>query len=127
MAAPPRMPFLPGVPEPVLCQLPAGSGGIGSERECVSRQGTVRQRILEWVPEKRVSFRMERTDLGFRSLVDEMVDTIDLVPRGAGVDVTRTTQIRVKGRFRFAKGWLVLLGVKQVHRYVFRNWLASSG
>jgi len=126
MAVAPRMPFLPGVPQPVQCRLPEGEGGVGDERECVSREGAVHQRILDWVPEERLSFRMERTDLGFRSFVDEMVDTLELEPRNAGVLVTRTTTLRVRGRFRRPKKWLVFLGVKQVHRYVFRNWLRTA-
>lgn len=126
MADAPRMPFLPGVPQPVECRLPEGEGGVGAGRECISRHGAVRQRILEWDPDHRLAFRMEQTDLGFREIVEEMVDTIDLAPSGAGVLVTRSTRIRVKGRLQLPKKWILFLGVKQVHRYVFRSWVRSS-
>ena len=114
--------FRLGVPHPVECRLPNGHGGVGSERECLSDQGVVHQRILAWSPEKHLSFRMEQTDLSFRRFVGDMVDTFDLVPTSTGVTVSRTTKVWVKGRLSFLKKWLLFLGVKQVHSYVFRNW-----
>lgn len=115
--------FRLGVPQPIECRLPRGPGGVGAERECVSDQGVVHQRILEWSPESHLSFRMEETSLPFRSHIHEMVDTIDLIPTQAGVEVTRTTAIRVKGRFQLFRKVMLFLGVKQVHRFVFQNWL----
>jgi hypothetical protein len=112
-----------GVPHPVECRLPDGHGGVGSERECVSEQGVVHQRILVWEPERRLSFRMEDTDIYFLRFVKEIEETFDLVPdNDSGVKVTRTTQVTVKGRFQFLKCCLIYVGLKQVHRYVFRNW-----
>jgi hypothetical protein len=116
----PRLGLL--VPVPLECRLPDGPGGVGSERECVSDQGVVHQRILVWSPEKQLSFRMEPTDLYFRRFVREMVETFDLVPTATGVTVTRTTRVWVRGPLAFVKKALLYLGLKQVHRYVFRNW-----
>ncbi len=109
--------------------MPDGHGGVGSERECVSDQGIVHQRILEWVPEKRLSFRMERTDLHFQRYVSEIVDTFDFVATSEGVGVTRTTQVWTKGHFQLLKKFALFLSLTQVHRYVFRNWrrLAKRG
>ncbi len=120
--------FLLGVPQPLQCRLPDGHGEVGAERECQSDRGTVHQRILEWLPEQRLSFRMEETTLPIRGFVDDMVDTIELLPVHGALQVTRTTSIRVSGQFRFFRRWLLYLGVKQVHHYVFRSWarLASS-
>jgi Polyketide cyclase / dehydrase and lipid transport len=111
-----------GVPKPLECRLPGGQGGAGSERECVSDQGVVHQRIIEWIPTERLSFRMERTDLAFRDSVVDLVDTFDLVPTVAGVAVTRITRARVTGRFKVLRGLMLRVGVKQVHRFVFANW-----
>lgn len=99
-----------------------GRGGVGEERECESDQGVVHQRILEWVPERHLTFRMERTTLPAGASISEMTDTIDLAPADGGVVVTRSTRARIGGRFRFFKGWLVAIGLKQVHRVVFREW-----
>ncbi|MFZ0831009.1 MAG: hypothetical protein WCB18_09615 [Thermoplasmata archaeon] len=112
-----------GVPQPVECRLPDGQGGVGSERECISDQGVVHQRIIGWIPEKRLSFRMEKTDLRFQRYVREIVDTFDLVSTDAGVWVTRTTGVWTKGRFQSLKMIALHISLKQVHRYVFRNWL----
>jgi uncharacterized protein YndB with AHSA1/START domain len=121
--------FKLGVPHPVECRVPDGHGGVGSERECVSDQGIVHQRILEWVPESRLSFRMEDTDLRFRRYVSGIVDTFDLVATGTGVSVTRTTRVSAKGRFRIFRKVALFFSLMQVHRYVFRNWrrLAKRG
>jgi len=115
------------VPQPIRCRLPGGAGGVGEERECESDQGLVHQRILEWVPRSRLSFRMERATLPQRGWIEGMSDEFDLVPQGAGSLVTRTTQVRVRGRFRIIKGFLLILGLRQVHRIVFRSWRSSAG
>jgi hypothetical protein len=118
-----------GVPHPVQCRVVDGHGGVGSERECVSDQGVVHQRILVWEPEKCLSFRMERTDMEFGRYVREILDTFDLVSTGSGVVVTRTTRVWTKGRLQVLRRLPLFLSLKQVHRYVFRNWkrLAREG
>ncbi len=114
--------FQLGVPHPVQCRVVDGRGGVGSERECISDQGVVHQRILEWVPEKRLSFRMERTDMDFQRYVCDIVDTFDLVSTQGTVRVTRTTQLGTRGRFQRWRRIPLFFSMKQVHRYVFRNW-----
>ena len=112
-----------GVPQPLQCRLPEGRGEVGAERECVSDRGVVRQRILDWRPPERLSFRMEETDLPIQAFVRDMVDTIVLVPSESNLRVTRTTIARVSGRYRVLRKLLLYIGIKQVHRYVFRSWL----
>jgi Polyketide cyclase / dehydrase and lipid transport len=114
--------FRLGVPQPVQCSVPDGQGGIGSERECTSDQGVVRQRILEWDPERRLSFRMERTDMEFQKFVREIGDTFELVPSHRGTEVTRTTTVRTTGGLHPLRTMGLRIGLKHVHRYVFRNW-----
>ena len=97
-------------------------GGVGEERECVSDQGVVRQRILEWEPPARLTFRMERSDLPQLRSVPELVDTFDLVHDARRTVVTRTTEVRLRGPLAPWRRFLLFLGLKQVHRYVFRNW-----
>src|SRR5262245_41981484 len=121
----PRCPvFYLGAPRPVECRLPTGSGGVGSTRQCVSEQGTIQQRITEWVPPSRLAFRMEGTELAFARCVSNLSDTFELEPvdgRRATI-LRRTTNVEVSGRLRWAKGVAVYVGLKAVHRFVFRDW-----
>jgi hypothetical protein len=121
--------FKLGVPQPIRCRVTGSQPGVGSERECVSDQGVVHQRILEWTPGKRLSFRMESTELAFRRYVRELVDTFDLSPTSTGVAVTRTTQVWTRGRAQYVRRVPLYLSLKKVHRFVFQNWvrLASRG
>ena len=66
---------------------------------------------------------MDRTDLYFRSWVPSIVDDFELVPTpDGGTRTTRTTNVTVTGWFRWAKQAALWLGLKKVHRFVFRNW-----
>jgi hypothetical protein len=115
--------FLLGVPEPQECRLPDGQGGVGSRRECVSDQGVVEQRILEWDEPRTLSFRAERTDLGFKNHVTEIVERFELVPDGPGATLaTRTTQVRLRDPWAFLRRIMLAIGLKKVHRFVFGNW-----
>ena len=114
--------FKLGVPQPLECRLPEGRGGVGSERECVSDQGVVHQRILEWVPDSRLAFRMEWTDLPSARSISSIEDSFDLLPLGAKVRVVRTTRVGVLGRYSVLKRFALIIGLRQVHRYVYRNW-----
>jgi hypothetical protein len=89
----------------------------------------VHQRILEWSPPDHLSFRMERSGLAVERFVESIVETIDLVPTPGGVFVTRTTTVGVRGRWPRLRALLLSIGLKDVHRYVFRNWqrLAAHG
>ena len=111
-----------GVPQPVECRLAAGPGGVGATRECVSDQGLVRQEILVWEPERRLSFKMKETDLYFRAFVSEIVETFDLEASPGGARVTRTTRIETSGGCGVLKRAALYIGLKRVHRFVFRNW-----
>jgi hypothetical protein len=114
--------FKLGVPQPLECRVADSQPGVGSERECVSDQGTVHQRILVWAPDKSLSFRMESTDMPFRQYVGGIVDRFELNATPRGVVVIRTTRIDTKGRFQFVTRVALYLSLKKVHRYVFQNW-----
>jgi hypothetical protein len=118
--------FRLGVPEPVLCRLPDPRGGVGAERECVSDRGVVHQRIVRWEPGRRLEFRMEASEVASMRSIQGMADRFDLVADGSGTLVTRTTQVELQGPWACPRNLLVLLGLKGVHRYVFRNWLRLS-
>ncbi|MGN9779722.1 SRPBCC family protein [Micromonospora sp. H33] len=119
----PRCPvFCLGAPRPTACRLPDGPGAVGARRQCASEQGVVRQRITRWEPPAQLAFRMESTDLGFHRFVDQLGDEFELSPAGTGTRVTRTTTVTVRGR-RYAALYPALwVGLKAVHRFVFRNW-----
>lgn len=114
--------FFLGAPRPHECALPSGEGGAGAERECRSHEGAVRQRITVWEPPARLQFRMESTTLGFDRYLDELVDDFVLVPHPSGTAVTRTTTVTARGHLRWVRYAMVAVGLKSVHRFVFRNW-----
>jgi Polyketide cyclase / dehydrase and lipid transport len=114
--------FRLGVPQPIACRLADGVGGVGGERECISDQGVVHQRILEWSPDQRLAFRMETTNMEFQRFVREIGDTFELVPAGRATVVTRTTTVQTAGGIHPLRTIGLRIGLKHVHRYVFRNW-----
>ncbi len=123
MALRPPLLFLLRIPRPKLCRLPSGVGGVGEPRECVSDKGSIKQRILAWEEPRRLRFEMVDTDIPFRRHVRSIVDSFDLeTSPAAGTRVTRTTEIVFVGRFQVVKAVAVYLGLKVVHRYVFKNW-----
>ena len=65
---------------------------------------------------------MEATTLGFDRFLDELADDFLLVPHPRGCSVTRTTTFTARGRLRWLRHARVLVGLKSVHRFVFRNW-----
>jgi hypothetical protein len=123
METSPPLLFLLGIPRPKLCRLPSGVGGVGTARECVSDKGSIQQRILQWQEERRLRFEMVETDMFFRHDIRSRVDAFDLQALPADrTRVTRTTEVVLAGRFRAFKAVAVYLGLKAIHRYVFKNW-----
>lgn len=112
-----------GLPQPQQCRLPDGHGGVGSTRQCISDRGTVEQTILDWNEPHHLAFSMDRSDLYFRSWVISIVDDFELArtPQG-GTRATRTTSVQVIGWFRRLKQLALWVGLRQIHRFVFRNW-----
>ncbi|MEK7467677.1 MAG: hypothetical protein AAB074_09720 [Planctomycetota bacterium] len=116
-----------GVPRPEECRLPEGHGGEGSARQCVSNQGTIEQRILEWREPQRLRFRMEETDMFFRRWVSGIEDSFDLESTATGgTRIVRTTRLVLKGRCRAAKSVALWIALKRIHRFVFRNWQRTA-
>ncbi|MER7461247.1 SRPBCC family protein [Micromonospora sp. NPDC126480] len=123
----PRCPvFCLGAPRPTACRLPDGDGAVGASRQCASEQGVVRQRITRWEPPTGLSFQMESTDLCFHRFVDHLGDVFELAPAGSGTRITRTTTVRVHGRRHAALYPALWVGLKAVHRFVFRNWQQTA-
>jgi hypothetical protein len=114
--------FFLGTPRPHQCALPSGPGAVGAERECRSEQGTVHQRITVWEPPYRLSFHMESTSLGFDAYVDKLTDDFTLSAHRSGTAVTRTTTVLARGWLKPVRYAMVFVGLKSVHRFVFRNW-----
>lgn len=112
-----------GLPKPVECRLKDGEGGIGAKRECVSDKGTIQQRILEWIPGQTLSFELEETDIYFGPCVQSIVETFQLQPVSpAKTTITRITVFKLKP---YANPFLIIpmsLGLKSIHKYVFKNW-----
>jgi hypothetical protein len=121
----PRIPcfFRLGIPKPVECRLPDGTGGVGSRRQCVSDRGVIHQRITHWQEAQVLRFRMEDTTLYFRPCVNGIIEEFVLEPVGSdSTQLTRTTEFNVTGAGRSIKGLVMCAGMKCVHRYVFKNW-----
>ena len=113
-----------GLPQPQQCRLPDGQGGVGSTRQCISNRGVVEQTILIWDEPRHLAFSMDRSDLYFRDCIPSIVDDFELIltPEG-GTRATRSTSVQVIGWCRWAKRAALRVGLKKIHRFVFRNWL----
>ena len=68
---------------------------------------------------------MVETDLFFARYVDAVREQFELMPAGEGTQIVRTTSLRLKSRAAWVRPLLLSVGLKQVHRYVFRNWAAT--
>jgi hypothetical protein len=66
--------------------------------------------------------RQRITDLCFDRYVDRLGDVFDLAPAGSGTRITRTTTVSVRNRFAAVLYPALWVGLKSVHRFVFRNW-----
>lgn len=112
-----------GIPKPVECRLPEGEGGVGRERQCISNQGVIHQRITRWDEPRCLQFEMVDTTLYFRPCVTSIREEFTL--EDAGLDrtrLTRTTTLEITGIARWFKALAMHAGLKCVHHYVFRNW-----
>ena len=114
--------FCFGLPRPVACELPESEGKVGAERRCISDRGTVTQTITHWQPPQRLKFRMVTTDHTWGPCVDALEEDFALEAAGDGTRITRTTRIAARGGFKAVKEALFCIGLKRVHRYVFKNW-----
>ena len=115
--------FRLGIPKPVECKLPDGNGGVGARRQCISDRGVIQQRITHWQKDEILRFQMEDTNLYFRPCVTGIIEEFVLEPIGPRrTRLTRTTDIQVTGCCRHLKQWIMCVGMKSVHRYVFKNW-----
>jgi hypothetical protein len=83
----------------------------------------IEQTISVWEEPHHLAYSMDRTDLYFRSWVPSIADDFELVatPDG-GTRATRRTSVTVTGWFRWSKRAALWIGLKKVHRFVFRNW-----
>jgi hypothetical protein len=121
----PQMPcaFRFGIPKPVECRLPDGQGGVGARRQCLSDHGVVNQRITHWERPRLLRFHMEDTTLYFGPCVTSMVEEFELSEGPCSTTrIRRTTTLQLGGFLRRFRGLLLCLGIKLIHRYVFRNW-----
>ena len=89
----------------------------------MSDRGVVHQRITHWQEQQILRFQMEDTTLYFRPCVTAIVEEFTLEPVGSELTrLTRTTEFTVSGPASFAKALVMCVGMKCVHRYVFKNW-----
>jgi hypothetical protein len=128
MQLPHRSPlFRLGLPRPVECRLPDGSGGVGARRECVSVEGVVHQEITQWQPPRRLAFRMIETNLLQRHVCSAIIEQFDLEDVGGGMTrITRTTEVTMRPGIRRCAAIFVRIGLMNIHRYVFKNWAIAS-
>lgn len=111
-----------GVPKPVECRLPDGGGGVGTQRQCVSDIGVINQRITKWEPPSKLQFEMRDTDMYFGRWIDRIHETFELTITERGTRLRRTTDFHLTGVLGPLKSPAIWFGLKNVHRYVFRNW-----
>lgn len=114
--------FLFGLPKPMECKLEGETGGIGKSRQCISDKGTIQQRIIEWEPQKVLSFEMAETDIYFGPCVESIIESFHLQEMGTNKSsITRTTEFKLKSN-RFFLTIPIYIGLKNIHWYVFKNW-----
>ena len=119
--------LLCGLPKPLECRLPDNQGGVGSTRECVSDKGTIQQRITEWIPGHKLSFELVKTDLYFGPCVESIKEQFEITDNNqGGCRIIRTTTFNAKGPLAFLVSIPMYIGLKAIHRYVFRNWKRLS-
>jgi hypothetical protein len=68
---------------------------------------------------------MVEPDLFFAKYVAAIEERFDLRACQGGTAIVRTTKVTVKPATGTLRRLLLRIGLKQVHRYVFRNWAAT--
>jgi hypothetical protein len=115
--------FIYCVPKPKECKLKSGEGGVGNERQCISNKGIINQEITVWNVNKELRFEMKDTDMYFGECVTVIKEQFTLEDLSNNkTRITRTTDFTVNGWFQTGKSLLIWIGLKNVHRYVFKNW-----
>jgi hypothetical protein len=119
--------LLCGLPKPVECRLADETGGVGHTRECISDKGTIQQTILEWEPNKKLKFELRETDIYFGPCVNSIVETFEIKAiNEQEAYITRQTEFSVKPLLRPCLSIPLWIGLKSIHRYVFKNWARLS-
>ena len=126
--APCEFSFAPlGPPRPLRCELPEGRGGVGATRRCVTAQGTVAQRITEWVEGERLAFELIEENAGLGRHVEHMSDRFLLAASGAGgTRLVRETQIVPRGPCPRLRGLALSFAVRRVHRFTLRGFKSAA-
>jgi hypothetical protein len=115
--------FLCGLPKPVECRLAEGKGGVGQTRECVSDKGIIKQEITDWQPNKLLAFQMKESNIYFSPCVKSIKDRFELQETEEGkTTITRRTDFEIGLPARPFVSIPMLIGLKSIHLYVFRNW-----
>lgn len=118
--------FLMGLPKPIECKIEGNIGGVGQKRQCVSDKGTIQQTILEWVPNKKLVFEMAETNIYFGPCVECIKESFVINPLDEKlVLITRETHFSLS-RNKFILSIPMWIGLKSIHRYVFKNWKRLS-
>lgn len=105
----------------------SGQGGVGATRECVSDKGITAQEILEWQPNRRLTFALRETDIYFGPCVKSIVEDFEIKPVDESTTaVTRTTEYKLVNGLQCLAAVPMFIGLKAIHRYVFKNWKRLS-
>jgi hypothetical protein len=114
--------FLFGLPKPIECRLEDKDGGVGKTRECVSDKGVIKQNILEWEPNKKLSFELRETNIYFGPCVESIIESFELYQVNDSITkITRITKFGISKHKIFITIPMAI-GLKSIHRYVFKNW-----
>lgn len=115
--------FLCGLPKPLECRLRDKEGGVGKIRECVSDKGVIKQTILVWEPNKKLVFELSETDIYFGPCIKSIVESFELEPVGdKQTMIVRETKFEVVSSLKYCIAFPMFIGLKSIHRYVFKNW-----
>jgi hypothetical protein len=105
-----------GLPIPTRCAL--SGRGVGATRICYFNNGSIEERVIEWLPPRRMGLRIDRTNMPGRHWLGFETASYELTSENSGTVVRRATTISS----HLYPGWywapLERIGVEAEHRYI---------
>ncbi|NTF30545.1 hypothetical protein G6L88_00445 [Rhizobium skierniewicense] len=119
--------FRLGIPKPVSCKVLEGHGALGNTRQCTTDRGTIDQRILDYVPNRKLRYRMIDSTVWCKDWIGTLEDDFTLVPIGPNrTRVERRSDFTARGLLALVRQLALWIALKQAHRYASKNWRRLS-
>jgi hypothetical protein len=115
-----------GVPTPQTCRIIGEATGVGAHRQCQTNQGSVDQRITEWLPPQRLTFVATSDTIGRYKHIKEMKDTFTLEQTQTGTTLTRQTNFETTGALSSIKAIIFKMTVRRIHKFIMKGFKALA-